>query len=274
MNNTFSFLILFFLSLGQLAAQYQFSGIYQPTEAKMEYKEASGWEALLAVSQEMNAKGFRMIDIESSQIGGDERTYFAIFTESSLQDSVGIALGWRDFVKLKRKMASAEYSMIDVHAFALNESDTKYIGVWVKENTDHKVAKMTSRVGLDRRIQEMGRRRYKLKRVHVLSTPDGEPEYIALFHYSPVQEYNFLHYSEDMEDFMREFNERIESKTRLVDYATFWENGKKYHLGVYQKGDYDYRFLQQADKEHLETEGSKLKEEKGLSLLNMNVYKS
>lgn len=255
-----------------LLAQTQFSGIYQPTEAKMAYEQARGWEALLTQSRQKNQSGYRLIDVESSQIGGDERVYYGIYTESNLRDSLGIALGWRDFVKLKRKMAAEEYTMVDVHAFALNESDTKYIGVWAKEDIDHKIAKMSSRAGLDRRIQDMGKRRYKLKRVHVLSTPDGEPEYIALFHYSPVQEYNFLHYSENMDEFMREFNERIKSKTRLVDYATFWENGKKYHLGVYQNGDYDYRFLRNADKTALDAEGNKLKNERGLSLLNMNVY--
>lgn len=252
--------------------QSQFSGIFQPTEANMEYTQVSGFTSLVAKSEEMNAKGFRLIDVESSQVGGDERIYYGIYTESNLKDSLGIALGWREFVKLKRQMAAKDYTMVDVHAFALNESDTKYIGVWVEDGTDHKIAKLTSRSGLDRRIQEMGRRRYKLKRVHVLSTPDGEPEYVALFHYSPVQEYNFLHYSENMEDFMQEFNERAASKTRLVDYASFWENGKKYHLGVYQKGDYDYRFIHQADKSHLDSEGDKLKDNKGLSLLNMNVY--
>ncbi|PHI18826.1 hypothetical protein CEQ90_15860 [Lewinellaceae bacterium SD302] len=258
--------------MGLLAGQNQYSGIYQPTEAQMDYREAKGWEAFLTDNESMNAKGYRLIDVESSQVGGDERIYYGVYTESSLKDSLGISLGWEDFVAMKRKMAAAEYTMVDVHAFALNEFDTKYIGVWVDEENDHKIAKMTSREGLDRRIKNMGRARYKLKRVHVLSTPDGEPEYIALFHYSPVQEYNFLHYTESMEDFMREFNERIISKTRLVDYATFWENGKKYHLGVYQNGDYDYRFLRNADKKVLDAEGDKLKEAKGLSLFNMNVY--
>lgn len=268
------FLSLIALSLlpTDMFGQQQFSGIYQPTEAKMDYRELKGWEAFLADSELQNQKGLRLIDIESSQIGGDERIFYGVYTESNLRDSLGIALGWREFVELKREMASKEYTMVDVHAFALNERDTKYIGVWVQEENDHKIAKMTSRSGLDRRIQEMGRRRYKLKRVHVLSTPDGEPEYIALFHYSPVQEYNFLHYSEDITEFMEEFNERVKSKTRLVDYATFWENGKKYHLGVYQNGDYDYRFLLNADKQELDKEGAILKEKNGLSLLNMNVY--
>lgn len=261
-----------FLAPAGIFAQQQFSGIYQPTEAEMEYRELKGWEAFLADNEVQNAKGLRLIDVESSQIGGDERIFYGVYTESSLRDSLGIALGWRDFVKLKREMADGRYTMVDVHAFALNETDTKYIGVWVQEENDHKIAKMTSRSGLDRRIQEMGRRRYKLKRVHVLSTPDGEPEYIALFHYSPVQEYNFLHYSKDLTEFMEEFNERVKSKTRLVDYATFWENGKKFHLGVYQNGDYDYRFLLNADKKELDKKGATLKETKGLSLLNMNVY--
>ncbi len=264
-------LALFVLMTNGLTAQ-GFSGIFQATEAEMRYRDTDGWQAFLADHEEQVAAGFRLIDLESKRVGGDARQYYGIYTQSSLKDSVGMALGWRDFVKLKRLMASAEYLMVDVHAFALNESDFQYIGVWVKEDIPHKIARLTTREGLKKRIRDMGKRRYKLKRVHVINTPDGEPEYVALFHYSTVQEYNFLHYTEDIESFKQDLFERRLSNVRLVDYATFLENGERYHLGVYQSGTYEFEFRQEADKATLDVDAQKLKTDNGLSLLNLNVY--
>ncbi|MEL6273888.1 MAG: hypothetical protein AAFU03_02125 [Bacteroidota bacterium] len=271
---TFRFTLLFaLLTTAYTLSAQQFTGIYQPTEAEIVYSQATGWQAFLDDHKQQVQKGLRLIDLESSRVGGDERIYYGIYTQSSLKDSVGMALGWRDFVKLKRLMAAKDFLMVDVHAFALNESDFQYLGVWVKEDIPHKIARLTSRQGLEKRIADMGKRRYKLKRVHVLSTPDGEPEYIALFHYSTVQEYNFLHYTESLEAFQKDLKERYVSNVRLVDYATFYEKGERYHLGVYQTGTYEDQFVQFDNKSGLEAEGKKLKADKGLSLLNLNVYK-
>ncbi len=248
------------------------SGIFMPTEAVMAYSTLQGWENFLADHDQKNQEGFRLIDLESSRVGGDQRVYYGVYTQSSLKDSVGMALGWRDFVKMKRDMTTAGYTMEDVHAFALNERDFQYVGVWVKEETPHKIARLTSREGIEKQVQDMGTKRYKLKRVHVISTPDGEPEYIALFHYSPVQEYNFLYYTDDIADFRKDLEERRQSNVRLVDYASFTENGKRFFLGVYQTGTYDYAFERQEEKQSLDDTAKRLKTERGLSLMNMNVY--
>lgn len=266
----FTCLSLLFLFSG-LTAQ-QFSGIYQPTEAKMEYSEAKGWQAFLADHEKRTADDFRLIDLESSRVGGDDRIFYGIYTQSSLRDSVIMTLGWRNFVKAKKNMADEDFTMVDVHAYALNENDIQYIGVWVKDDIPHKIARLTSRQGLEDRITDMGKRRYKLKRVHVVNTPDGEPEYIALFHYSPVQEYNFLYYTEEVDDFTKDLSERRMSNVRLVDYAIFLENGKRYHLGVYQNGHYDDVFELKEDKAGLDAQRDKLKSDRGLSLMNLNVY--
>lgn len=255
----------------QLVAQ-EISGIFMPTEARMAYSTVQGWANFLADHDQKNAEGLRLVDLESSRVGGDQRVYYGIYTESSLRDTVLMALGWRDFVKLKRSMNAAGFTMDDIHAFALNERDFQYIGVWVKDETPHKIARLTSRAGIEEQVKEMGMRRYKLKRLHVINTPDGEPEYVALFHYSAVQEYNFLYYTMDIADFRKDLEERRLSNVRLVDYASFTENGERFYLGVYQTGTYDYAFERHSEKQDLDQMAEQLKKERGLSLMNRNVY--
>lgn len=249
-----------------------FSGIFEECEAELKYLEQTGWDAFLADHDQQVAQGFRLIDIESSRVGGDERIYYGIYTESNLRDSVGMALNWSEFVALKRKMADEDYLMVDLHAFALNEVDRQYIGVWVKEELEHKIRSVSTRANLEKEIRSLGRRRYKLKRVHVVETPQGVPEYVALFHHSPAQEYNYLEFTTDRSDFARNMQERRDSGVNLIDYASFLEDGQRFYLGVYQKARYEYEFKIEENRPALEEVGSELKEKRGLHLVNLNVY--
>ena len=85
--------LLLFTSLISSHAQ-NFGGIYQPTDAELDYTTSEGWEALMAEHDQQMADGFRLIDLESvrSATGGD-RTFYGIFTKSSVQDSLGTFLG-------------------------------------------------------------------------------------------------------------------------------------------------------------------------------------
>jgi hypothetical protein len=144
--------------------------------------------------------------------------------------------------------------------------------VWVKEELEHKIRSISTRKNLEKEIRSMGRRRFKLKRVHVVDTPQGVPEYVALFHHSPAQEYNYLEFTTSREDFAEDMQERRESGVNLIDYASFLEDGKRFYLGVYQQARYEYQFEIKEELELLFEASKELKEKQGLHLVNMNVY--
>ncbi|MEM6395669.1 MAG: hypothetical protein AAF741_04925 [Bacteroidota bacterium] len=267
------FIALIFCAFPILLTAQNFSGIFQPSEADLKYTNTRGWDAFESSQASYASQGYRLIDLESvrSQDGGD-RTFYGIFSQSSLQDSIGRYLGWADFVRAKRQMASNGWMIVDVHGYALNERDYQYIGVWVKDETPHKIAKLTTREGLDKRIDAMGKRRYKLKRVSVIESPSGEPTFVALFHFSPVYEYNFVYYSDDSDDFKREYSERYQSNTRLIDFASFFDESKTWYLGVFQAADYEGDFRRSETKPELDATREDLKNERGLAMLNLNVW--
>lgn len=273
-NMMFSrFWILATLALPLSIFGQNFSGIFQPSDAELRYTNTEGWSEFEQMQTEYAGEGYRLIDLESVRgEGGGDRTFYGIFSKSSLQDSIGKYLGWTDFVRAKRQMASAGWMIVDVHGYALNERDYQYIGVWVKDDTPHKIAKLTTREGLDKRIEAMGRRRFKLKRVSVIESPNGEPTFVALFHYSPVYEYNFAYYSDDSDDFKREYNERYQSNTRLIDFASFFDEGKTWYLGVFQSADYEGDFRRSDTKPELDATREEVKSERGLAMLNLNVW--
>ncbi len=270
--NHISFWVLCTLFTSALSAQ-QFSAIYQPSDAEVRVVTKQGWETFLAHHETQRAAGFRLTDLETYKEGGDERSFVGIYTESPLPDSVGMATSWSGFIKLKRKMVKSGYTMVDVAAVVLNESDANFFGVWVKEATPtiHKVWLLDSRETILKKTQDMAKSRFKIKRVHVLDVPNGEPSFVVLYHFSPVDRYNFLFFADEIEDFHREQKERKQSKVELIDFDRFREGNETHYVAIFQDGEYDSAFATALPIAEIEATGDKLKKERGLKLANLSV---
>ena len=151
----FTKIIFLLLIVGNTLAAQHLSGIFQPSEADLEYVEQVDWTTFLAEDVRLNAKGFRLTNLETTGIGADRR-YWGIFTESTLRDTLVKTTSWADFVQAKRSMAAAGFILSGVQAYALSETDAHYIGVWYRDetNTPHKIWKLDTpgeRTGKDQR---------------------------------------------------------------------------------------------------------------------------
>lgn len=235
---------------------------------------SSGWEAFLAEHARQNAAGFRLTDLENWREGGAERQYAGLYTESPLVDSVGKASSWGEFVKLKRKMVTAGYTMIDISGVVLNENDIDFYGVWVKEENPsiHKVWLLDSEETIRKRTRAMAKDRFKIKRVHVLDLPDGEPSFIVLYHFSPIDRYNFLYFAESIEEFTTELEERRQSQVQLIDFDRFRSGNRMGYLGIFQDGTADATFLIDQPLADIQARAATLKKEKGQKMVNLSVY--
>ncbi|MTB51251.1 hypothetical protein [Lewinella sp. W8] len=265
--------LILFCSLSLTLSAQTFSAIYQPSDKKVRQVERAGWEAFLAEHQQQNAAGYRLTDLETYRDGGEERRYIGIYTESPLPDSLGRASSWAEFIKLKRKMAKAEYTMIDVAAVVHNESDYDFYGIWVKEAnpTIHKVWLLDSRETILKRTRAMAKDRFKIKRVHVLDVPNGEPSFVVLYHFSPINRYNFLYFANTAEEFAQEMKERKGSKVELIDYDEFREGDKVQYVAIFQDGDYDSDFVSRQSLEAIREKEKSLDASRGLRIVNLSV---
>jgi len=265
-------LALALIILSSLNAQ-KFSAIYQPSDVEVRYVTTDGWERFLSDHDRQRAAGFRLTDIESYREGGDERKFLGLYTKSPLRDSVGMADSWAGFIRLKRKMVKAGYTMIDVAAVTLNEDDANFYGVWVKDPNPHihKVWLLDSKETIIKKTREMARKRFKIKRVHVLDVPNGEPSFVVLYHFTPVDRFNFLYFADSLKDFNREKQERKASKVELIDFDRFREGDKTRYVAIFQDGEYDSAFTTDQDIDFISAENKKLSDERGLQLVNLCV---
>jgi hypothetical protein len=268
-----TFFAALILALTLPAFAQNFSAIYQPSDAEVQTKTNQGWEAFLSETSTMTGKGFRLTDLETFKEGGDARSFVGTYTKSPLEGAVEMTEGWRAFIKLKRKMVNEGFTMIDVAAVTLNESDVNFYGVWVKEDspTIHKVWLLDSRETIEKKTKDMAKSRFKIKRVHVLDVPNGEPSFVVLYHFSPIDRFNFLYFSDSMEDFKKEYNERKGSKVELIDFDRFRTGDKTQYVAIFQDGAFESAFVTNEPFSGIQAKSDSLGKHLGLKLVNLSV---
>lgn len=266
-------IVALLLALALPAFAQNFSAIFQPSDAEVRTVTSAGWDAFRSENSSMTAAGFRLTDLETFKEGGDARTFVGTFTKSPLEGVVEMTEGWTAFIKLKRKMVKDGFTMIDIAAVTLNESDVNFFGVWVKEDnpTIHKVWLLDSRETIESKTKDMAKARFKVKRVHVLDVPNGEPSFVVLYHFSPIDRFNFLYFSDTMEGFEKEYNERKVSMVELIDFDRFRTGNTTRYVAIFQDGDYESSFLTNQPFSTIQTKSDSLARNHGLKLVNLSV---
>ena len=271
---TLAAVLLLSALLPALLTAQEVSAIFHHSDTEVRQVDETGWEAFRAAHARLNGEGYRLTDLETYREGAEDRRYLGVYTKSPLADHVERRSSWSEFIKLKREMAKKEFTMIDVAAVVNNESDYDFYGVWVKEDnpTIHKVWFLDSRKTMLDRTRAMAKDRFKIKRIHVLNVPTGEPAFVVLYHFSPVNRYNFIFFADTPEQFAAEVAERVRSKVQIIDYARFRYGDRDQYVGIFQDGDYDAEFLTPTALETLAAQADSLAGTRGLRLVNLSVY--
>ncbi len=264
----FLLVTLAILTITAAEAQTFVSGIFQQTDARLEYIEGVSWEDFLTQNSDYNSKGYRLIDIETSGISRD-RIYWGIYAESGVSDSIITTMGWTNLVKTKREMAKKGFVLSDITGFAVNENDFQYIGVWRKGDTPHKIWKLESGSTLELRTNEMALQNYYLTGVKAINTPAGSVQYLAIYHFNPAPRRNYVYFTNDPREFNTDWLQRMKSNIRLIDYDRFQENGETVYLGVYQAGEYQHLLLRDMEKLTFEDKWDRLEQQEDLQLVNL-----
>lgn len=265
-----SILLALFLGFGQLLlAQQIFSGVFHQTEAPMVYADKLTEDALEGKVNEWNKAGFRPIDMESKLIEGT-RYYWLIGTKSDLKSQIKRVTGWGDFVKLKRDMVKEDYVLTDLEAYALNEIDYKFVGIWHQGDTKHKVWKLDSVEGMEQKTEEMGKDNYYPVNIEVFQTPAKTTIYLVTYYYGPVSSQTHIYATNDPKAFNTDLLQRTKSGYRLIEYQSYDINEVPQFLCIYQRGDYESKLIRDLDRS--EFDGLwELQEKEGLHLVNVHI---
>jgi len=250
-------------------AQQIFSGVFHQTEAPMIYADKLTEDALKGKVKEWNNQGYRATDIESKLIDGN-RYYWLIGTKSDLRSEIRIVTGWGEFVNLKRSMVKADYVLTDVEAYALNEIDQHYVGIWHQGDTKHKIWKLDSVEGVKKKTDEMGKDNYYPVNVDVFQTPAKTTVYLITYYNGPVTSQTHIFAADDIRTFNIDLLQRTKSGYRLIKYESYDIEETPHFLCIYRRGDYESKLIRNLDRH--EFNGLWEQQEKdGLYLVNVHI---
>ncbi|MEM6770443.1 MAG: hypothetical protein AAF597_07675, partial [Bacteroidota bacterium] len=86
-----------------------------------------------------------------------------------------------------------------------------------------------------------------------------------------IDRYNFLYFSEDLEQFNAELAERRKSMVQLIDFDRFRSGNETRYVAIFQDGEYDSAFITAKPMIDIEANAESLKSERGLKLVNLSV---
>ncbi|MEZ4986918.1 MAG: hypothetical protein R2795_18085 [Saprospiraceae bacterium] len=239
------FAVIFLGGLVANVAAQSLSGVFRATDARMVYVEDYVWDDFLSNHWMLNHQGFRLQDLATSG-EGKERRFWGIYTESTTQDTLLKVNEWAEMVLAKRDMAARGYTLTKVVAYALSETDTRYVGLWTQDAnaTPHKIWKLDSPTTLREKTEEMANQQYYVQQVAVLTTPNGISSFIALYHYHAQPIRNYLSLIEGPEaSFHKDRLQRQRSDIGLISAHRFTDKMGTRILSLYQSGNADYQLV-------------------------------
>lgn len=239
--------------------------MFQYSEAEYEYTQAENWADVVAQKEKFAAAGYRIFDLNTSLQEG-ERSFSLIFVKSSIETEVQKLEGWTAFVKAKRAMAEKGFLLYDIEAYPLTNDDFLFIGLWMKEDKMHKVWKLDSVEGLKAKTDEMALKRFYIRDVDHIATPNGTSVYLAIYHKAlPTTPRAYVVEKVGEAAFKKDLLQREKSGFRVTDFCRYKNGDDWSYLCVYQKGNYATKVLWGLEKfdfdghwEQLEAEGLKL----------------
>jgi len=261
---------LFLFAFSTLSAQFAFSGIFSEADAEYEYAHQMNWEDLLKKHQELDAKGFRLIDIETAKTGA-HRYYWGIWKKDEARSILKRVESWDSLVIEKRLMAADTFMMDEIEAYT-HDGKEYYLAVWVPGASNHKVRKLTSWEGLINDYKDLTLRKLQMVDIEGFEAKDGTTHYLALYQWRGADFRTHLFRSPDFDSFLIDKIYRYKSGNRLFDYERFEKRGTAFYVGLYKEAGYSGRLEDRYSQEDFSKLMAEQKEQGNIVVVDIDVY--
>ncbi len=261
----------FFLFIStSLSAQFTYSGVFTQADTDYEYAHQVSWEALQQQHEELSAKGFRLVDVETAKSGA-RRYYWAIWKKEAVHSTLKRIESWDSLVIVKREMAADSFVMDEVEAYTWGDKEY-YLAVWAPGNREHKIRKLSSWEGLENDYENLIRRDLQLADIEGFESKDGTTLYLALYQWKGPEFKTYYYRSHDFDDFLTDRGHRQRSGYHLFDYERFEKRGQAFYVGVYQENTSGSRLEDRYSWDDFSKLMAEQKEQNNIVLTDIDVY--
>ncbi|MCB0612749.1 MAG: hypothetical protein H6573_25020 [Lewinellaceae bacterium] len=269
MRNVLLIAFMLFI-LSTLSAQFTFSGVFTPADTEYEYAHQLSWEALQQQHEALDAKGFRLTDIETAKAGA-HRYYWAIWKKDEVHSILKRIESWDSLVIVKREMAADSFVMDEIEAYTYGDKEY-YLAVWTPGYREHKIRKLTSWEGVENDYENLSRRDLQLVDIESFDGKDGITQYLALYQWEGPEFKTFYYRSHDYDDFITDKGYRQKSGYHLFDYERFKKRDMSFYVGLYKAEENSRRLEDHYNWEDFSKLMAEQKEQNNVVLTDIDVY--
>ncbi|MCP4438566.1 MAG: hypothetical protein GY810_06440 [Aureispira sp.] len=224
------FSLLFFCS--PVFGQEGWSGLWRYSPEKQTHSKNLSWSQLLSKNTELEAKGYRLFDVESHLIESG-RVYHALWNKDDSPTRLLTEVRGYDNLIQKIQTLQSQYTLIDVESY-LNNGTRYYIGVWQKSTESHEIHIFKNWANLSNKCLKLKRQGLYISDLETFDNGASNIQYLALFRNSvpPTQAFMFSSY----DDLKTKRSDLTENGWRPADFERLRIKGKKHFFLVFEKG--------------------------------------
>lgn len=241
-------------------SQQAFSGVFHQIKDSVQLVKDLNWEAFQQKNTALKSDGFQLIDIESTEDEG-KRSYHGLWRADTTASVIHPVPGWDSLVQMKRKMVKKGYLMTDIEAYPGEDGRFHFLCVWRAEKTWHKVWKLDSWEGVQKKNKEMVDKYLYLRDVEAVEGGTDGTKFLVIYHQGDRERKGWAHTfkTNDLKTFTTDLIRRQKSGYRMIDFETYTLDDKPVYLAVYRKGSNEDAWRQNLDGESFDAHAKVLK---------------
>lgn len=269
MRNLLLIAILPFI-FSDISAQFTYSGVFTQADTDYEYAHQVSWEALQEQHKDLDARGFRLVDVETAKSGA-RRYYWAIWKKEPVHSTLMRLESWDSLVIMKRQMAADSFVMDGIEAYAYGDKEY-YLAIWIPGNREHKIRKLSSWEGFENDHEALSRLDLRVVDIEGFESKGGTTQYLALYHWEGPEFRTYYYRSHDFDDFITDKGYRQRSGYQIFDFERFEKRGQAFYVGLYRRQAYSHRLEDRYSWGDFSKLMAEQKEQNNIVLTDLDVY--
>lgn len=268
----FAFFILCCFT-SQANGQEVFSGVYVEAKDSFLYHDRSSWSSFKYQHQQLDSNQFHLVELEITR-GNKGSHFWGIWQLDSIPSVIERVNGWKEMVKMKRKMVKEGYLMEDIETYFDQKGNQYFIGIWKPSKTMHKMWKLDTWEGVLQKSKEMAVLKYYPVDIEPFKDKDGVIKFLALFHKRQHTDRAHIFATNQRKLFNTDSLQRYKSGFRMVDFETFPTAEGIFQIGVYRKKPFRAKLQLELATQNIATEKQKEIESEFYQLVDLEFSKS
>lgn len=210
----------------------KFTGVWRSGNDGHYIWVGASWGHFVAKWQELSAKGFRLMDIETYKENG-VRKYHGVWRSGNDAHYLWAGVTWTNFRAKWLELAQQNLRLVDMETYEVN-GQRRYIGVWRSGNDAHYLWVGASWASFHAKWSQLSSRNLRLVDMETYIV-NGQRKYLGIWRAG--SDGHYLWVGDNWSGFRNKWSSLSQNNLRLIDVETYKVGNQRKYLGVWRQGN-------------------------------------